>query len=195
MFRICALAIFVVGVGVGGYFRYKAEKAGERVSWNEEGVPVMVLLRILGLVGWLSVVTYLLNPDWMRWSELPLPNWVRWIGVITGACSVPLLYWLFKSIGKNITQTVKSRSEHELVTTGPYRWVRHPLYSVGTLLFLSFALMASNWFIGLATLLSLGMLLIRLPREEENLINRFGDEYRTYMKRTGRLIPRLRTSP
>ncbi|MBS1790100.1 MAG: isoprenylcysteine carboxylmethyltransferase family protein [Acidobacteria bacterium] len=194
MFRICALAIFVVGVTIGGYFRRKAEIAGEPISWSEEGIAVMVLLRVFGLIGWLSVIAYLINPGWMKWSEMPLPDWARWTGVITGIVSVPLLYWLFKSIGKNITQTVKTRKEHELVTNGPYRWVRHPLYSVGTLLFLSFALMAANWFIGLATLLSLVMLMIRLPREEENLIARFGDEYRTYMKRTGRLIPKLRSN-
>ncbi len=194
MFRICALAIFVIVASVGFSFRYKAEKAGEPISWNEEGAAVMILLRLFGLAGWLSVIIYLINPEWMRWSEIQLPMWARWIGVVTGIISVPLMYWLFKSIGKNITQTVKTRKEHELVTSGPYRWVRHPLYSVGTLLFLSFALMASNWFIGLVTLLSLMMLMIRLPREEANLIERFGDEYKNYMKRTGRLIPKLRSS-
>lgn len=191
MFRFFALAIFAVGVSIGFYYRYKAEKAGEPISWNEEGMPVMVLLRLFGLIGWLSVITYLINPDWMKWSEMPLPDWIRFIGVITGAVSVPLLYWLFRSIGRNITQTVKTRKEHELVTNGPYRWVRHPLYSVGTLLFLSFALISSNWFIGLMTLMSLVMLMVRLPKEEMNLIERFGDEYKDYMRRTGRLIPRL----
>jgi len=193
MFRLFALAIFLIGASIGFYYRYKAEKAGEPISWNEEGAVVMVLLRVFGLVGWLSVITYLVNPAWMKWSEMPLPDWARWVGVIAGAVSVPLLYWLFKSIGKNITQTVKIRKEHELVTNGPYRWVRHPLYSVGTLLFVSFALMASNWFIGLATLASLVMLMVRLPKEESNLIERFGDEYREYMKRTGRLIPKIRS--
>jgi len=188
------MAIFVAGVGVGVYHRYKAERAGEPISWDEEGVLVMVLLRVFGLIGWLSVITYLVSPVWMRWSEMPLPEWARWLGVITGIISVPLMYWLFSSIGKNITQTVKTRKEHELVTTGPYRWVRHPLYSVGTLLFLSFALMASNWFIGLATLMGLVMLMVRLPKEEQNLIEKFGDEYRNYMKRTGRLIPKYRIS-
>ena len=194
MFRYFALAIFVVGVLIGGYYRYKAEKAGEPISWNEEGAVVMVLLRIFGVIGWLSVITYLINPAWMNWSEMPLPDGARWIGVVTGIVSVPLLYWLFKSIGKNITQTVKTRKEHQLVTSGPYRWVRHPLYSVGTLLFLSFALMASNWFIALSSLLGLVMLMVRLPKEEQNLIEKFGDEYKNYMKRTGRLIPKIRTS-
>ncbi|QQS49024.1 MAG: isoprenylcysteine carboxylmethyltransferase family protein [Acidobacteriota bacterium] len=192
MFRNIALVIFLAGILIGGYFRYKAEKSGEPLSWNEEGVFVMVLLRVAGLIGWASIIVYLINPAWMKWSEMPLPDWARWIGVVSGIISVPLMYWLFKSIGTNITQTVKTRKDHQLVRHGPYRWVRHPLYSVGTLFFLSFTLIASNWFILLASLAGLIMLLIRLPREEQNLIDRFGDEYRVYMRETGRLIPRLR---
>lgn len=192
MFRVFAVAIFITGISIGGYYRYQAEKAGERLSWKEEGIAVMILLRVFGLIGWLSIITYLLNPAWMRWSELALPAWARWVGVGTGLLCLPLTYWLFKSIGRNITQTVKTRKEHQLVTHGLYHWVRHPLYSVGTMLFLSFALMAANWFIALASLLGFVMLMVRLPKEERNLIARFGDEYREYMKRTGRLIPKIR---
>lgn len=194
MFRIIAMAIFVAGLLIGGYYRYLAEKAGEKISWNEEGAVVMILLRFFGLLGWGSVIVYLINPEWMKWAEIPLPAMARWIGVITGVIAVPLLYWLFKSIGTNITQTVKTRKEHKLVTNGPYRWVRHPLYSVGTLLFTSFALMASNWFIGLTTLIGLVMLMVRLPKEEKNLVEKFGEEYKEYAKRTGRLIPRIRAN-
>lgn len=192
MFRIFAIVIFMVGVSIGGYYRYQAEKSGERISWHEEGVPIMVLLRLFGLLGWLSIITWLINPNWMKWAEVPLPDWARWVGVGTGIVSVPLMYWLFKSIGRNITQTIKTRKDHQLVTSGPYHWVRHPLYSVGTMLFLSFSLMAANWFIALTTFLGLVMLMVRLPKEEANLIERFGDDYRTYLKRTGRLIPKIR---
>jgi protein-S-isoprenylcysteine O-methyltransferase Ste14 len=84
-----------------------------------------------------------------------------------------------------------TREEHEPVTGGPYRWVRHPLYTVGTSFFVSLSLLAANWFMGLASLVVLVMLSIRLPKEEEKLIERFGDEYRSHMKRTGRLLPRI----
>ena len=99
---------------------------------------------------------------------------------------------VLRTLGKNITSTVETREEHELVTSGPYRWVRHPLYTVGTSFFVSLSIVAANWFMGLASLMGLVMLLIRLPKEEEKLIERFGDEYRSYMKRTGRLLPRIK---
>ena len=108
--------------------------------------------------------------------------------------TLPLLYWVLISIGKNITPTVATRKDHQLVTGGAYRWVRHPLYSVGTLFFLALNLLVANWFISLASLVGLTMLLVRLPKEEASLIERFGDEYRAYTKRTGRLLPRI-TSP
>ena len=91
-----------------------------------------------------------------------------------------------------MSSTVETRENHELVTSGPYRWVRHPLYSVGTSFFVSLSLVAANWFIGLGSVSALVMLLIRLPKEEEKLIERFGDKYRAYMKRTGQLFPRTK---
>jgi protein-S-isoprenylcysteine O-methyltransferase Ste14 len=192
MFHLIAVLIFVIAVSIGGYFRYQAEKSGERLSWAAEGCAVMVLLRLAGLLGWFSLIAYLINPAWMQWSAVPLPAWLRWCGAAIATLALPLLYWLFRSIGRNITQTVKTRNEHQLITTGPYRWVRHPLYSVGTLLFGSFALITANWFLALVTALSFVMLLVRLPNEERHLIERFGDEYKEYMKRTGRFVPRLR---
>ena len=98
---------------------------------------------------------------------------------------------VFRTFGKNITPTVETREKHELVTDGPYHWVRHPLYTVGTSFFASLSLLAANWFMGLASLSVLVMLLVRLPKEEAKLIERFGDEYREYMRRTGSLLPRL----
>jgi protein-S-isoprenylcysteine O-methyltransferase Ste14 len=70
--------------------------------------------------------------------------------------------------------------------------VRHPLYTVGTSFFMSLGIVAAHWFKELASLMVLVMLLIRLPKEEEKPIERFGDEYRGYIERTGRLLPRIK---
>jgi len=188
------LLIFISALAISFYYRRKAETSSEPVSWRDEGAVVMILLRLFGALMWLSVIVYLINPAWMRWSQLDLPIWLRWLGVVIGLICLPLLYWLFRSIGTNITQTVATREHHQLVTHGPYRWVRHPLYTVGMTLFVSMALIAANWFILLATLLSFVMLLVRLPKEEEMLIAKFGDEYREYMQRTGSLLPRIARS-
>jgi len=191
IFRIITTIILVSGIAISFSHRFKAQKSGGSVSHEEEGVPILVLLRLAGLAVWGSVLAYLINPHWMQWSAFSLPFAIRWLGVGLGIVALPLMYWLFSSIGNNITDTVATRKNHQLVTHGPYHWVRHPLYSVGTLFFISIGLIAANWFILVMSLVALVMLLIRLPKEEAKLIEAFGDEYRAYMKKTGRLLPHL----
>jgi protein-S-isoprenylcysteine O-methyltransferase Ste14 len=194
VFGSITAALLVTAAAISGYHRHRAEQAGgEEISLPEEGTAVA--LRSSGLVLMLSVVAYLIDPRWMRWSSLDLPGPLRWSGAGLGTVSQVLALWILRTLGKHITSTVETREEHELVTGGPYRWVRHPLYTVGTSFFVSLSLLAANWFMGLASLMVLVMLLIRLPKEEEKLIERFGDEYSAYVKRTGRLLPRLQVWP
>jgi protein-S-isoprenylcysteine O-methyltransferase Ste14 len=194
IFRAVAAVLLVSALSISGYHRHKAERAGEARSpaWREEGLPVAVGLRSAGLALMLSVAAYVLSPRRMEWSRLDLSSWLRWSGAGLGAASLPLAHWVFSSIGENITPTVTTRRDHELVTDGLYRWVRHLLYSVGSTFWVSLSLLAANWFMGLASVAVLVMVLVRLPKEEARLIERFGDEYSAYTERTGRLLPRLR---
>ena len=194
IFRTVAAVLLVSAFSISGYHRHKAERAGEERSpaWQEEGLLVAVGLRSAGLALMLSMAAYVLSPRRMEWSRLDLSSWLRWSGAGLGAASLPLAHWVFSSIGENITPTVTTRRDHELVTDGLYRWVRHPLYSVGSTFWVSLSLLAANWFMGLASVAVLVMLLVRLPKEEARLIERFGDEYRAYTERTGCLLPRLR---
>ena len=153
---------------------------------------MILALRGSGLALWLSVLISLIAPRWMRWARLPLPDWLRWTGAGLGTALLPLEYWMFQSLGTGITPTVATRADHQLVTHGPYRWVRHPLYTIGTGVFLAQSLISANWVVAILSVLTLRLLLLRLPKEEAQLIERFGDEYRQYMERTGRLLPRLR---
>jgi protein-S-isoprenylcysteine O-methyltransferase Ste14 len=194
IFRTVAAVLLVSAFSISGYYRHKAERAGEERSpaWQEEGLLVAVGLRSAGLALMLSMAAYILSPRRMEWSRLDLSPWLRWSGAGLGAASLPLAHWVFSSIGENITPTVTTRRDHELVTDGLYRWVRHPLYSVGSTFWVSLSLLAANWFMGLASVAVLVMVLVRLPKEEARLIERFGDEYSAYTERTGRLLPRLR---
>jgi protein-S-isoprenylcysteine O-methyltransferase Ste14 len=191
IFRILAAMILFTAVGISSYFRRKADReSGETVSRKVDGTVIMTVIKIGGLILWLSPLVYLLNPAWMAWSKIGLPEWVRWLGVGIGILSTLGIYWLFSSIGSGITPTSATRKEHQLVTHGPYRWVRHPLYTVGSSMFISFGLVADNWFIVALGLLAFILMAIRTPQEEANLIEKFGDEYREYMKRTGRFFPK-----
>ena len=191
-FRISAAIILLSAIGISGYFRRKADKeTGEKVSTKDEGKPIFLALRLGGLLLWLSPLIYAITPAWMAWSKMGLPNRARWIGIGVGVASLGLIYWMFKSIGTGISPTVATRREHKLSTSGPYRWIRHPLYTFGTLAFLSLGLIADSWFIILLTILAFILLNLRTPNEEAHLIEKFGDEYREYMKRTGRYFPKF----
>jgi protein-S-isoprenylcysteine O-methyltransferase Ste14 len=192
VFRILAALILFAGIGISGYFRRKADReTGEKIPRKVDGTPMMVLIRIGGLALWFSPLVYLVNPGWMVWSKIGLSESIRWLGVGIGVLCVSGIYWLFSSIGSGITPTSATRKEHKLVTRGIYRWVRHPLYTIGSSLFISFGMMADNWFIAALGIFTFILMAIRTPKEEANLIEKFGDEYREYMKRTGRFFPKL----
>jgi len=191
LFHIIALVTTISGFSVSVFYRRRAEQTGEEISAKEEGAIILNLRRVLGLLLWLSLLAYLINPGWMAWARMPVPMWLRWIGAGLMVIAVPLIYWVFSSLGTNVTPTVVTREAHSLVTHGPYRWVRHPLYTVGFTLFLGFSLMAPSWFTLIVMLLGSAVLAQRTEIEEARLIERFGDDYRVYMQRTGKFFPRL----
>ena len=192
IFRILAALILLTGMGISSYFRIKADKqTGEKISRKVDGSVMMNIIKFGGLLLWLSPFVYLINPQWMAWAKIGLPEWVRVLGIGVAIVNDVLLYWLFSSIGSGISPTSATRKEHTLSTSGPYRWVRHPLYTVGAILFISFGMMADNWFIAALGILAFIAMAKRTPQEEANLIEKFGDEYREYMKHTGRFFPKL----
>ena len=192
IFRILAALVLFTGMGISTYFRLKADKeTGEKISRKVDGSAMMNIIRFGGLILWLSPLVYLINPNWMNWSKIGLPESIRWLGVGIGVLCTFGIYWLFSSIGSGITPTSATRKEHKLVTRGIYRWIRHPLYTIGSSFIVSFGMMADNWFITAFGILAFILMASRTPKEESNLVEKFGDEYREYMKRTGRYLPRL----
>jgi protein-S-isoprenylcysteine O-methyltransferase Ste14 len=192
-YRIVATCVFIVGASISTYFRRRAdrESGDERISLKAEGILHLVALRVLGLTLWLGVVAYLLNPAWMAWAQIALPSWLRYAGAFLGVVSDVLLFWVFSSLGNNVTPTVMTRKQHFLVTTGPYRRVRHPLYAVGFLSYIAFGLLAANWYLTLLAATIMGIIALRVPKEEAALIERHGETYLEYAQRTGRFLPKL----
>ncbi len=192
IFRMSAAILLFSAIGISSYYRRKADRdSGEKISRNVDGRAMMTIIKLTGLILWLSPIVYLIRPEWMAWSKIGLPEGIRWLGIGIGILCVAAVYWLFSSIGSGITPTSATRKQHTLVTSGPYRWVRHPLYTAGSALFIAFGMMADNWFIGLLGILTFILMAIRAPKEEANLIEKFGDEYREYMRTTGRFLPYL----
>ena len=101
VFRGIAATLLAAALSVSAYYRHRAEQASEeKISWREEGLPTIIALRSFGLALLLSMMTYMLNPRWMEWSSLSLPAWLRWSGAGLGAATLPLTYWVFRSLGR-----------------------------------------------------------------------------------------------
>jgi protein-S-isoprenylcysteine O-methyltransferase Ste14 len=83
------------------------------------------------------------------------------------------------------------RAQATLVTTGPYRWIRHPMYSAALLLLVATALLTANVIIAFGGLGMFALLAARSRVEEQRLVDKFGDAYRNYQRTTGRFVPRF----
>ena len=189
-FRVALTAVFVVTMAIVLYHRFKA-RTGEPIDRRQEGLLLAVTLRLSGLALWLIVLAYLINPHWVAWSQLELPAAVRWLGAAVGMAAALMMAWTLHNLGQNLTDSVVTRSAANLVTSGPYRWIRHPFYVSFALLIVSAALLAANWLIALAGAAVFVLLDLRTPKEERRLLDRFGDDYRNYAARTGKYLPRL----
>lgn len=192
IFRIIVAVIILVSFSISTYFRRKAHShSQDRIDRRQEGSTTMVVLRFGGLLVWLTVMAFIIYPPAISWSTVEVPAWMRWLGVAGAATAALLLVWMLTSLGLNITDSVSIRQEHRLVTEGAYRWIRHPLYTFGALLFLSISLVIGSWFIPLIGIPTYAFLVNRTAIEEQNLHERFGEQYQQYTERTGRFFPRL----
>jgi protein-S-isoprenylcysteine O-methyltransferase Ste14 len=185
-----------IGVGLifptALYHRLRAHDRSDRLDRRQEGVWILLTLRPIGFVFIVSMILYMVNPARLEWSTVPLPLWLRWAGVPVMALAEAMLIWTLRNLGKNLTDTVVTRRHHTLVTTGPYKWVRHPFYITVGLLMLGVSLLTASWFLFVVGSLVLALLAIRTRVEEANLEARFGNDYRAYAGQTGRFFPRLR---
>ena len=146
----------------------------------------------LSSLGFLLPLVYLFS-SWLEFADYALPSWVSWIGAGLFAAALFLLWKAHFDLGRNFTPFVAVKKEHDLVTSGLYRSIRHPIYTAHGLWALSQGLLLPNWLAGWSFFLLMAPLFwFRIPREERMLAEEFGESYREYQKTTGGLFPRFR---
>jgi protein-S-isoprenylcysteine O-methyltransferase Ste14 len=175
-------------------FAFRVWRAGERISADRaarkrEGLWAHVFgyLALLLFVALLLQVCF--QPGRLRSFAFSAPGWVRWAGVVLALISVGLFAWTHVVLGRFWSPYLQLRPGHRLIAEGPYARIRHPMYSAILGWMISLGLVGANWIpFVFATLSGLNFRL-RIGGEEEMMLQQFGDEYRAYMKRTGRLLP------
>jgi protein-S-isoprenylcysteine O-methyltransferase Ste14 len=191
MYRWIVLGLMVSALGLSATYRWRAYRAGGRIARRLEG-PLFIAFRLLiALPLFGSLIVYGIDPERMAWSSFAVPAAVRWIAACVGAATLPAIAWVLGSLGRNVSETVLTKEGHVLVTHGPYRWVRHPLYTTGLILLVSLGVVAANAFVLLLTFAAFGGIRwVVIPREEGELLARFGERYESYRRTTGRFLPR-----
>ncbi len=104
---------------------------------------------------------------------------------------IVLLAWTHVCLGKEWSINLQLRDDHRLIRSGPYSRIRHPMYTALFAIYIGIGLISNNYAALALILMVVISLLLRVPKEEKMMIEKFGDEYRAYMKKTGRFFPKL----
>jgi protein-S-isoprenylcysteine O-methyltransferase Ste14 len=186
--RIVLAALIGVDLSLPRYFKRRYPTRGRRISGGL--AVVLVPERVLTMALYSGLLAFIINPHWVAWSQIHLHGCLRALGIPLSVAGLAGLTWAFRHLGHNLTASTGTGEDHTMVTTGPYRWVRHPMYSAWAVLILGYCLIAANWCIASFFLAALAVVVHRTPAEEAALAARFGDAYLDYTKETGRFIPR-----
>jgi protein-S-isoprenylcysteine O-methyltransferase Ste14 len=191
IFRLIFAAFTLLFGATRMYYHWRARTLQRRRT-KQEGRLAPVVRRVTGGVGCAVLLLWLIRPRWVAWSLVALPETLRWTGAGLAPLTLALLLWVHRTLDANFSPTLRLTRQQTLVTHGPYRHIRHPMYTVLLLTGLTVSLLTANWVICCVTVPGMILsVLLRLPHEEAMMIERFGDEYRHYMQRTGLILPRL----
>jgi protein-S-isoprenylcysteine O-methyltransferase Ste14 len=197
-FEILYLAFFIAGSVVRGIGVAKSKKWWRKKSEVVEnrGTGAEKLFLFFSFLGMQVIPFIYIFSSWLDFADYDLPvrlsRILGWSGCFVFAAAIWILWRSHADLGRNFSPELKTKKEHKLVTDGVFRTIRHPMYAAHWLWALAQAMLLQNWIAGMGMLVTFWPLYShRITREEYMMCDRFGDEYRDYMGRTGRLFPRF----
>lgn len=165
----------------------KQEKMSERRVTNQE----IFILVLLFLGGFVVPILYAVT-NWLDFANYRLPTWTGWLGVLILAGGLFIFWRAHADLGLNWSPSLEIREKHELITRGIYGLIRHPMYASQWLVALAQPLLLQNWIAGFLNLLAfIPFYFLRVKAEEQMMLERFGEQYRSYMRKVGGVIPRF----
>ncbi|MFC1753207.1 protein-S-isoprenylcysteine O-methyltransferase [Thermoproteota archaeon] len=189
VYKIIFMVLFVLAAAFRAPYAHKARKA--KIVASKRKLFEKVLLLPIGSV-MLILPLFVVFTVWFDVFNLSLPMWLRLIGAVGFAFAVFIHNWAHIALEENFAPFVELHENHKLVTFGPYKYVIHPMYTAFFLWSIFQGLLLDNWLVlvtGFITFLIVYTL--RVKHEEQLMIEKFGQRYRSYMKKTGRLFPKF----
>ena len=188
-FKIIFIALNIVYVLIRVPFDkiYKQEEKIKTINSSKEKFLLLLMAIGLLLIPLLWVFTPFLNN-----FKMEFPIWLRLVGIAISVVSLFYFRRIHKTLGANWSPTLEIRKGHQLIKTGPYKTIRHPMYTQIWLWTIAQVLIVSNLFAGFSGIVVWAILyFLRVGSEEKMMTESFGDEYIEYMKQTGRVFPKF----
>ena len=187
-FKIVYFILFMVISTVRKYFTSKQAKKGMAME-KRTGLDIFFL--VINGIGMVIPLIYVFTSK-LDFANYFLPDWVGWLGVLIILDAAWLLFLSHRDLGRHWTISVGLREGHTLITTGIYKYLRHPMYAAHMVWAIGQILILHNWIAGYSFIVTmLPFYFYRSRKEEEMLIEEFGDEYREYKQKTGALFPKF----
>jgi len=180
--------VTAAAIGGGILFIVLAQFA-QRRALSRRGATLRTAGGLAAIVPYFFWVPYIVI--WLRpGPEIPIPEALQWVGVVLTLAGIAFSLWAMVILGRHYDLVLEVHQDHELIRRGPYRWVRHPLYTGLGLHFAGVCLATGNLLLIAGTLLvTYPAFYLRARAEERLLREQFGAEYDAFRARTSRLIP------
>ena len=162
---------------------------GAKSADSKDGGSIRVLLGGMWIALMLGFfLSFVKAGSFSRDAQLP----VFVIGVALMILGSLLRRWCFRTLGQYFTGDVKASADQPVIRTGPYRFVRHPSYTAGIMMFTGIGLALGSWFTFLLiTIASIATYWYRVTIEERALLGTIGEQYASFMKERKRFIPHV----
>ena len=187
-FKIVYFVLFFLIATVRKIYTGRQRKKG-MIKERRTGLGIFYL--VINAIGMVIPLVYVFTST-LDFADYYLPDWVGWLGALLILDAAWLLFLSHRDLGRHWTINVGLREGHQLITTGIYQYIRHPMYAAHLVWAIGQILILHNWIAGYSFILTmLPFYFYRSRREEEMLIEEFGDDYREYREKTGALFPKF----
>jgi protein-S-isoprenylcysteine O-methyltransferase Ste14 len=191
-FRLLFILSFIALFSIRIISQLRARRGRGKVEIREKSLS-LIAGSLAALVTILFGAEYIFFPGTFKFAYLvKYPEAIRWVGAFLLFLGITLLGTAHFHLDKSFHSLVVTTEGQRMVKRGPYQWIRHPIYSAYLLNYLGGGLLASNIVLTFVPAIFFSILVaLRVNTEEQAMLEQFGDEYREYMKRTGRYLPKF----